>query len=202
MRAARRGTEMFIRDTSGGYGIVSRLFHWLMAVAIFAMFILGLWMVRLDYYSPYYNTAPDIHRSIGMLLLFALLLRWLWRAFNPKPSDAELSPVERKASSAVHRGFYVLLLALMISGYLISTPDGDPIRIFGWFDIPALIKMPGLETPAGNVHRILAYVTIVLAAVHTLAALKHHLIDKSSVMTRMWSGPKKSPPTSEKESQQ
>ncbi len=44
---------MLIRDTSEGYGIVSRLFHWLMAIAIFAMFVLGLLMVRLDYFSPY-----------------------------------------------------------------------------------------------------------------------------------------------------
>ncbi len=190
---------MYIRDTSEGYGIISRVFHWLMAVAIVAMFILGVWMVRLDYYSPYYNSAPDIHRSIGMILLFALLVRWAWRAINPKPSDADLSPFEQKASYTVHWGFYGLLLALMISGYLISTPDGDPISVFGWFDVPALIKMPGLETPAGNVHRILAYAIIALATVHALAALKHHFIDKSAVMTRMWSGPTNSSRNSEKE---
>jgi cytochrome b561 len=191
---------MLIRDTSAGYGVVSRLFHWLMAIAIVAMFVLGLWMVRLDYYSPYYNSAPDIHRSVGMILLLALVLRWLWRALNPKPSDAELSPFERKASFTVHWGFYVLLLALMISGYLISTPDGAPISIFGWFDVPSLVKMPGLETPAGNVHRVLAYAVIALAIVHALAALKHHFIDKSSIMTRMWSGPKISSRSSNKES--
>ncbi len=189
---------MHIRDTSEGYGIVSRLFHWLMAVAIVAMFVLGLWMVRLDYYSPYYNWAPDIHRSVGMILLFALLLRWLWRALNPKPSDDDLSPFEQKASYTVHWGFYVLLLALMISGYLISTPDGDPFSVFGWFEVPSLIQMRGLETPAGNVHRILAYAIMGLAGVHALAAFKHHFVDKSAVMTRMWSGPKNSSRTSEK----
>lgn len=190
---------MLIRDTSAGYGLVSRLFHWLMAIAIVAMFVLGLWMVRLDYYSPYYNSAPDIHRSVGMILLFALVVRWLWRVANPKPSDGELSPFERKASHVVHWGFYVLLLALLVSGYLISTPDGTPISIFGWFDVPSLIQMPGLATPAGNVHRILAYATIALAVVHALAALKHHVIDKSDVLTRMWSGPKKSPRTTKRE---
>lgn len=189
---------MFIRDTSAGYGLVSRLFHWLMAVAIIAMFGLGLWMVRLDYYSPYYNSAPDLHRSVGMVLLLALILRVIWRVFNPKPSDAELSPLERKAAFSVHWGFYLLLFALLISGYLISTPDGDPFSVFGWFDVPAIIKMPGLETPAGNVHRVLAYAVIALAVVHALAALKHHLIDGNTILTRMWSGPKSSSCTSEK----
>src|SRR6476660_9221167 len=100
--SADDGVVMYIRDTSEGYGIVSRLFHWLMAIAIFAMFGLGLWMVRLDYYSPYYNAAPEFHRSFGMLLLFALLVRWLWRAANPKPLTDELSPLEQKTSYAVH----------------------------------------------------------------------------------------------------
>jgi cytochrome b561 len=181
---------MLIRDTSKGYGLVSRLFHWLMAIAIVAMFVLGLWMVGLDYYSPYYNSAPDIHRSVGMILLLALALRWLWRIANTKPSDEELSPLERRASHFVHWGFYVLLPALLVSGYLISTPDGSPISVFGWFDVPALIQMRGLATPAGNVHRILAYATIALAAIHAFAALKHHIIDKSDVLTRMWSGPR------------
>lgn len=189
---------MFIRDTSEGYGLVSRLFHWLMAVAIIAMFGLGLWMVRLDYYSPYYNSAPDIHRSVGMILLFALTLRVIWRLSNPKPSAVELSPFERKAAFSVHWGFYLLLFALLISGYLISTSDGDPISVFGWFDVPALTKVPGLETPAGNVHRVLAYAVIALAVIHALAALKHHLIDRSTILTRMWSGPKSSSRTSEK----
>jgi cytochrome b561 len=189
--AVRRhdGAVMYIRDTSQGYGVVSRLFHWLMAVAIFGMFGLGVWMVRLDYYSPYYNAAPDFHRSFGILLLIALLVRWVWRAANPKPSADGLTPLEQKISYAVHWGFYVLLLGLMISGYLITTPDGQPINVFGWFDVPSLVQMRGLEDRAGYVHRLVAYVVIALAAVHSLAALKHHYFDRSNVLRRMWSGP-------------
>lgn len=180
---------MIIRDTPEGYGLVSRLFHWLMAIAIFAMFALGVWMVRLDYYSPYYNAAPDLHRSVGILLFLALVIRWIWRLSNPKPRLDELSYFERKASYVVHWGFYVLLLALSVSGYFISTPDGRPINVFGWFSVPAIIEMRGLESRAGLIHRILAYAVIALALVHSLAAMKHHFIDKSSILKRMWAGP-------------
>ena len=180
---------MNIRDTAQGYGIISRLFHWLMAIAIVGMFGLGVWMVRLDYYNPYYNAAPDFHRSLGILLLIALMVRWSWRALNPKPDSRELTPFEAKSASVVHWSFYVLLLALMISGYLISTPEGQPIDVFGWFSVPSIIHMRGLEDRAGYIHRILAYAVIVLAVLHTLAALKHHFFDKSQVLTRTWSGP-------------
>lgn len=83
---------MQIRDTAAGYGLPTRIVHWVMTVAIIGMYFLGLWMVDLNYYSPYYRSAPDLHRSVGMLLLAALAVRFVWRLFNGKPSDEELSP--------------------------------------------------------------------------------------------------------------
>jgi len=180
---------MLIGDSKTGYGLISRLVHWIMALAIPAMFALGLWMVTLNYYSPYYRTAPDIHRSVGMLLLILLVLRFLWRLANPKPDDAELWPLERVASRTVHWGFYPLLFALMASGYLISTADGRPIQVFNWFSVPSLIHKKGLEDAAGEVHEVLAYVTMLLVVLHAAAALKHHFIDHSIILKRMWSGP-------------
>lgn len=180
---------MIVKDTPAGYGIVSRLFHWLMAIAIFGLFGLGWWMVGLDYYSPYYVSAPDFHRAAGIILFIALLARIVWRVMNTKPDDAELTPLERKASWVVHWGFYPLLIALSISGYLIATPDGRPIDVFGWFSVPSIIQQKGLEDTAGLVHWVLAYTVMVLAVVHTIGALKHHLVDKHTTLKRMWSGP-------------
>jgi len=180
---------MLIQDTKAGYGLLTRLMHWIMAVGIVAMFVLGLWMVTLSYYSPYYQTAPDIHRSVGILLLILLVVRFAWRLANPKPDDSELSPLERAVSPVVHWGFYLLLLALMVSGYLISSSDGRPVEVFNWFSVPSVIHEKGLEEPAGTVHEILAYVTIAVAALHSAAALKHHFIDRNRILARMWSGP-------------
>jgi len=180
---------MLIRDTAAGYGLITRLTHWVMAVGVIGLFVLGLWMVTLNYYSPYYSAAPDIHRSVGILLLILLVLRFGWRLANPKPDDSELKPWERTASHIVHWGFYPLLLALMVSGYLISTADGRPIEVFGWFSVPSLVQRKGLEDSAGEVHEILAYLTIAVAALHAAASLKHHFIDRNRILARMWSGP-------------
>lgn len=180
---------MAVYDTRDGYGIVSRLLHWIMAVVIVAMFVLGLWMVGLDYYDPYYKSAPDLHRSVGILLLIALALRFLWRVLNPQPDDSFLTRFEQQASRLAQWGFYPLLLALSVSGYFISTLDGRGIDVFSWFTVPSVLTSKDLEEVAGKTHEILAYATIALAVVHAGAALKHHFVDKNTILTRMWSGP-------------
>jgi cytochrome b561 len=180
---------MHIRDTTTGYGVPTRIVHWLMAAAIVGMYVLGLWMVDLDYYSPYYRIAPDIHRSVGMLLLFLLVIRFVWRLINVRPSDDELSPLERFAARIVHWGFYPLLFALMVSGYFMSTADGRPIEVFDWFSVPALVHDKAMEKVAGEVHEVLANITMFVVLLHAAASLKHHFLDRNRVLARMWSGP-------------
>ncbi len=178
-----------------------RLLHWLTALAVFGLFGLGLWMRSLDYYSPWYQTAPNLHKSIGIVLLIALLFRLVWRVLDRQPDQAHLKPWERLASHAVHWGFYALLLALMLAGYLVATVDGRPISVFGLVSVPVAFEQKGLEELAGSVHEYLAYSVIALAALHGAAALKHHFIDQDSTLRRMWSDQtsRPTPPKEEKE---
>ena len=167
------------------YGIMSRLLHWSMAIAVVAMFALGLWMRSLDYYSPYYKTAPDIHKSIGLILLAFLVFRAIWNAFSPKPTHDSLTPFERRASKAVHFVLYAALFVLMIAGYFISTADGRPISIFGLVDVPSILTRKGMESLAGSVHYYVAFFIIAVASVHALAALYHHFIKRDGVLLGM-----------------
>ncbi|HMN39022.1 MAG TPA: cytochrome b [Hyphomicrobium sp.] len=180
---------MQFRDNEMGYGLVSRWLHWLMALAIFFMFGLGYWMMGLEYYSPYYRSAPDLHRSIGIVIAAALVFRFVWRLANPKPDDAELSPMERAAAKVVHWGFYPLILVIVISGYLISSSDGRAIDVFGLFSVPSLVTEKGLSDQAGYLHKVLAYFVMAAALLHAAASLKHHFWDRSGVLKRMVSGP-------------
>lgn len=180
---------MNLRDTHTGYGLVTRLIHWLMAVAIVGVFALGYWMVTLSYDHPNYNSAPDLHRSVGIILGLALVFRLIWRFGNVHPDDGELSRLERIGAKAAHWGFYVLLAAITVSGYLITTSDGRPVDVFGLFSVPSAVVDKNLSDTAGYIHWILAYIVIALAVLHSAAALKHHFVDRSSILKRMWSGP-------------
>ena len=125
---------MNYRNTKSGYGFIARLLHWSMAVAIFGMLALGYWMMTLTYVSPYYKTCPDLHRSIGLVLLGLLIFRLVWKLINKSPDTSDLTPLEHNGSALLHWGFYGLLLAIMIMGYLISTLDGRSISVFGLFE--------------------------------------------------------------------
>ncbi|WP_322979411.1 cytochrome b [Pseudomonas sp. C11] len=176
------------RNSPARYGLVSISLHWLVALAVFGLFALGYWMVGLSYYDPWRQEAPDLHKSIGLLLFGLMLLRVLWRLLNPSPAAlASHGAMTRLASKLGHGLLYLGLFGVMITGYLISTADGRGIEVFGLFTVPATFTgIPDQEDVAGDIHRILAWGLVIFAGVHGLAALKHHFIDRDSTLLRMF----------------
>lgn len=173
------------RNTDSAYGWAAIFLHWLSAVLILALFGLGLWMVELNYYDQWYRQAPAIHKSVGILLFIIILFRWAWRMINPRPTPVG-GPLERRLARAVHLLMYLILFATMIAGYLISTAEGRGIDVFDWFSVPATLSgLPHQEDRAGVVHLWLAWGLMVLAGGHTLAALKHHFLDRDATLKRM-----------------
>jgi cytochrome b561 len=178
---------MMLRNNQNRYGMIAVLLHWLVAVVVLGMFVLGLWMVELDYYDPWRKAAPDIHKAIGVLLFLTMLFRLVWRWSNPRPAPLENhTSRERKLASLAHILIYVLMFLTMIAGYFISTADGRSIDVFGLFQIPATISdLPEQEDVAGEIHEVLAFSMITLVVLHALAALKHHFIDRDNTLRRM-----------------
>lgn len=178
---------MQLRNTPSRYGVISVVLHWLVAIAVYGMFALGLWMVTLSYYDGWYHQAPELHKSIGVLLMLGLVVRIVWRYLSPPPPAlATYSPLTRISAVAAHIALYLLLFGIIVSGYLISTADGKPISVFGLFEIPATLADAGAQADlAGTVHLWLAWSVVVLSVLHGLAALKHHFIDKDVTLKRM-----------------
>lgn len=177
----------FWRSDERAYSGLAKTFHWVTALTVVGLFFLGLWMVDLTYYDAWYRTAPDLHRSIGLALALVTLLRLLYRFALPHPGALAVHPRwVTTTARMVHVLIYILLFVMFISGYLITTAKGDPIVFFGLFEIPSVISgVDNLEDIAGEVHEIAAFTLIGVAALHTLAALKHHFIDRDDTLRRM-----------------
>ncbi|MCY4045626.1 MAG: cytochrome b [Cellvibrionales bacterium] len=175
-----------IKNTDSRYGLIAILLHWIMACIIFGLFALGIYMVDLTYYDPWYKGALDLHKSIGMTLFLLFILRLTWKAINQSPKPLKGPKWEQVVATATHHSLYLLLFFLMLSGYLISTADGRSIAVFTLIEIPALpIHFAQQEDIAGSIHEILAWTLIILASLHGLAALKHQFINKDNGLMRM-----------------
>ena len=175
-----------IRNTQLNYGWLSISLHWLMALAFIAMYLLGDYMVGLDYYDPWYHRAPDIHKACGILLVLLMLLRWVWNRTNPRPQDLSSHALSNRLAHIGHQVFYLMILLLFVSGYLISTAKGKGIDVFELFSVPAVLpENPERGDTAGVIHEWLAFGFIMLALGHAAAALYHHFKLKDATLRRM-----------------
>lgn len=178
---------MRLRNDETRYGAVAVVLHWAVAVFVLSLFGLGLWMTDLGYYDPWYQKGPALHKGLGVTLFALVALRLVWRAANRRPPPLSGHAAwERRLAPAVHGLLYLLLFAVMLAGYLISTADGRPVEVFGLFAVPATLSgIEHQEDLAGEVHFTLAVTLVTLAGLHAAAALKHHFLDRDRTLLRM-----------------
>ena len=178
---------MRIRNDAQRYGLVTKLLHWSTALLIIGLIGLGWWMVDLSYFDRWYNRALSWHRAFGMVVFALGVLTLAWRGVSPSPGpQAGLRAWERRAAVGMHHLLFLMVLALPVSGYLISTSAGQGIDFFGWFEIPAIIAIgTRARDLAIAAHYYLAYATLGLAALHAAAAVKHQFIERDGTLARM-----------------
>jgi cytochrome b561 len=168
------------------YGALAQAFHWVIAALIVVQFTLA-W------------TADDLplgvrklallarHKSFGMTILMLAVLRLLWRlAHTPPPLPAGMSRLERIGARGTHAAFYILLFAMPLTGWMMSSAKNYSVSWFGLFTWPNLVgKNEAAFEFLRSTHDILSYVLFAVAVLHILAALKHHFWNKDDVLVRM-----------------
>ena len=176
-----------LKNSPSQFGLLSKLFHWTVAVLIIGLFALGFWMVDLSYYSDWYQTAPFYHESFGILLALIFILSLVWRAAEVTPTNIESHQHwETVASKLAKLLMTFLIFSILITGFLISTADFRGVNVFNLIEIPPLFEaFENQEDIAGQIHKWCAYLLIGIVAVHIMAALKHHFFDKDETLKRM-----------------
>jgi len=172
------------------YGVVAMSFHWLIAVAIIGMLVLGKYMHDLPDSDPDKFSLYQLHKSTGLTILILSVGRLLWRLVNVVPPlPAHMPAWQRWAAHASHFLLYVLMVAIPLSGWarVSSDPIGIPTLWFGVFEVPHLpieVSEP-MSHFMHEVHEWLGNALILLLLVHVAAALKHHFSDRDTVLRRM-----------------
>lgn len=178
---------MASQHTPRRYDGLSVLLHWTIAIFTIGLFASGIWMVELGYYDNWYYEAPWWHKGIGVLTIMLVAIRWLWQRVRISPPRILSIPDWQYYTALLVHGLMNLsILILFLSGYLIVTAKGDPLAVFDWFSIPALLTdQQGWSDWMGAVHRWVGWLLIILASLHALAALKHHFLDRDGTLKRM-----------------
>ena len=183
MQARRPVTaEVPLRNTPDQFGKASRGFHWIMAVMMFCLVPIGLFMAILPESAPERGDFVGAHQSLGVMILLLVAGRIGWLMFSrpPEPLSAH-GTIEHRLARLVHFGLYGALLAFPVSGYLLG--EGRDIDVFGWpvatpdwpFAAEAALLLHAWVLP------VLFYATL---ALHLSAVLKRHFADRDKLAVR------------------
>jgi cytochrome b561 len=174
------------RNSPTRYSSVAKAFHWIIAALIVTQFTLA-WMAEDLPLGAHKLALFARHKSFGMTVLMLAILRLLWRLKNPPPAlPPGMTSLERRLARASHAAFYVLLFAMPMTGWLMSSAKNYSVSWFSLFTWPNLIgKNEAAFDLLRSTHDTLSFVLFTIAVLHILAALKHHFWNKDDVLLRM-----------------
>lgn len=173
-------------EFSNRYTTTAISLHWLMAILLICLFAVGIYMHELPL-SPWKLKVYSWHKWAGVTAFMIVLARLGWRlTHRPPPLPINMSRSAEFAAHAGHTLLYVLMIAIPLTGWLMSSAKGIQTVYFGVVPIPDLLaKNKELGNVLRDVHAILNYTLAAVVIGHIAAAVKHHLIDKDDVLTRM-----------------
>ena len=175
---------MHVKNTLTEYGLISKLLHWISAILLFIQIPLGFYLVDLDF-GPERLTVEDIHVTVGLSVFYLVILRLVYKIFNPTP---ELEPSVFKGQKFLaklnHVMLYVTILLITISGILKKLFNGETLTIiFKKIKIQDNFELGELFY---DIHVISNYVLIVLVIIHILAVITHKLFFNDNLLKRMF----------------
>ncbi|MFK8068853.1 MAG: cytochrome b [Gammaproteobacteria bacterium] len=171
------------------YSLVAIALHWIIAILIIGLFVLGLYMVELpeDVVPSVRKPWFELHKSLGVTVFILLLMRVFWRMTHQPPELPDMiSAGQKKLISIVHKLFYVSMFLQPLSGYMSSSFSGYKTKLFG-------IPLPhwGWKNPEYNefftgIHEISAAILFGFIVVHLVGIIKHKLNgDGKEILQRM-----------------
>jgi len=168
------------------YTATAKSLHWLMALLIFGLLALGFYMSDLPL-SPEKLQFYSWHKWAGVSVFVLVWLRLVWRLTHRPPAfAASLSATQQTLAHLGHMALYLLMIAIPVSGWLMSSAKGVQTVWFGVLPLPDLLgRDKALGAQLADLHSALNIGLLVLIGGHAAVALFHHLVRKDDTLRRM-----------------
>ena len=175
------------------YPLTHRVLHWAVALIVLWQAGVGLIIMILEFEGTLATFGQErtnflytYHKSFGIVVLGLMLVRLAIRLAIGRPDyRPPIAPFERRLSGAVHSGLYATLIAQPIVGWAATAAGGYPIEFFGRILPGLLSKDEALSEGLYGLHGAIGAVIVLLALLHVAGALRHWLVLRDGVMTRM-----------------
>lgn len=172
-------------NTENSYGLVTKIFHWLVGAVIIVLLCVGFLMDNF-LEPPLKWEMYSLHKASGLLVLVLVTVRLIWKFYNTKVLlPADLPELQKKAANLNINLLYLLMLVMPVSGFLMSVLANHPIDFYGLFTINSFAQDLELAKIFNQIHKKCALLFSALIILHILAAFYHHFIRKDNVMKRM-----------------
>ena len=177
---------MQLRNTNATYGVITKIFHWIIGLIIIGLLCVGVYMTGMGP-TPDKWAMYGLHKATGILVLFAVCARILWRMINVTPAlPQDMKSIERIGAHAGHFALYIFMVGMPLSGWAMSSAGGHDVKVFEWFMMPPLLaENKELGSIFNGLHQYMGYALIATLGIHISAALYHHLWRKDNVLRRM-----------------
>ena len=184
--------DYMVEESSGlravRYRAIVVWIHWITAAVVVTQVVVGFTFHRvLERGTPERMELFAWHKTLGALILILTLVRLAVRLMNkPPPYPSDFPKWERFLAVWNHRLFYILLVALPLTGLAAVSgraEDGTVPLLFG-LALPAIPGIPE-ENAFGDVHVVLVFTTLALVVLHVSAALYNQFGSTTSVADRM-----------------
>ena len=164
------------------------LMHWLVGLLLLGQFAFGVLLEDIPRNTPARGFYVNMHKSMGILLGLLILLRLFWRLSHRPPALPLSMPAwQQRVAHASHTALYACMLLMPLSGYLASNFSKHGINFFNtWKWAPWGSDDKALYTLFNQTHQLTAWLLAALVALHLLAVVKHALIDRDHLLSRMW----------------
>lgn len=175
-----------LKNSSTSYGSVAQFLHWLIALLVIGMLVMGYFMDDISD-KAMKGQVFNAHKVIGVTILVLALLRAGWALINIKPALPFQTPLwQRWAVHLTHLGLYLGIIIMPLSGLIGAVSAGRPPHI-GSLEIRLPIPQDKntAEFMFESIHEPLAIILILLITVHVAAALYHHFIKRDDILRRM-----------------
>ena len=166
-------------NEAGRYGQVSRFLHWTIAILFIALIPMGMFASMIPEGASFRNAYYVVHKTIGVVVIGLVVVRLVWNRLSPTPTlDGALKPTERKLAKFAHGALYVAMVAVPITGFVMTSFHGYPTFFFAWEFGPFWGSSDWATIACGSFHKyLLPTLVYVILGAHILGALKHRFID-------------------------